>query len=330
MRRRVLLVALLVAGALGSKNARADDAADRKAAAQTLFEQGREAVKRGNFGEACPKLAESQRLDPGIGTQLWLADCYENNGQTASAWAMFKEAAAAAALKQDNREQVARDRASKLEPKLSRLSILVPPGAAAQGVEVRRDGIAVGSPEWGVPVPLDPGVHTVGAVAAGHNEWTTTVKVDAQGGTLQVTVPELTIAATRPRPAEAPPSSSASPASSAPQANAGTTRRVIGVVTAGVGFAGLVVGGVLGLRAKSAYDDSNAFGHCMPDNECDATGKQDRSSAFSLATGSTVAMALGAAAMAGGVILYFTAPRDAVVSVAPTARGAVLGAAVAW
>jgi hypothetical protein len=323
-RRRVVATALVVAGALGQTSARADDATDRQSAAQILFEQGRDAVKRGSFAEACPKFAESERLDSGIGTELWLADCYENNGQTASAWATFKEAAASAALKNDTRERVARDRASQLEPKLSRLSIFVPPGAAAQGVEVRRDGVRVGSAEWGVPVPLDPGVHTVGATAVGHKDWSTTVTLDPHVGTLQVTVPEL-----GPAPSPPLPDATQSPPS-APQANTGSTRRWIGVVTAGVGVAGLLVGGVLGLRAKSTYDDSNAFDHCLPDNECDAAGKQDRSSAFSLATGSTVAMALGAAAVAGGAVLYFTAPRDALVSVAPTARGAVVGAVITW
>jgi hypothetical protein len=75
-----------------------------------LFEQGKALVERGNFPDACPKFAESLRLDPGLGTMLWLADCLENNGQTASAWAQFKEAAAAAALSRDPREKIARER----------------------------------------------------------------------------------------------------------------------------------------------------------------------------------------------------------------------------
>jgi hypothetical protein len=59
---------------------------------------------------------------------------------------------------------------------------------------------------------------------------------------------------------------------------------------------------------------------------------QDRSDADSKATVATLSMALGAAAIAGGVALYLTAPRAAPVTVAlaPGARSGSLRVNWSW
>ena len=71
-------------------------AGGNEAAAEALFDEAKKLANDGKFAEACPKFAESNRLDRGAGTLIHLADCYEKNKQTASAWATFKEAASAA------------------------------------------------------------------------------------------------------------------------------------------------------------------------------------------------------------------------------------------
>lgn len=176
-----LALALPIAASPGE--ARAD------AAAQVLFDEGRKLMGEGKFAEACPKLEESQRLDPGVGTQYHLANCWEQLGRTASAWSLFLEVAAASkAAGKADREKVARERAAALEPKLMRLAIQVTEGAP-EGVQVTRDGAAIGKAQWGTPVPMDPGKHTVAAWLTGRPPYTTTVELTAPGSTETVTIP---------------------------------------------------------------------------------------------------------------------------------------------
>ncbi len=327
--RMLCAASLVLSAATVCGAARAEDLVqtDQKAAAQALFEQGRALVEQGRFADACPKLAESERLDPGIGTMLWLADCYENSARTASAWATFKEAAAAAAMKHDERERVARERAAQLEPKLARLTITV--GPSAEHVEVHRDGVVLGSAEWGVPIPVDPGSHSVTASAPGRRPWSTTVDLANGPHLIEVTVPALSPLADE--HAAAPPAATAAETSAPPPETAsrdpGRGMRISGVTVAVVGVAATVTGAFLGFQAKSIYEGATSSGNCHPDNECNAAGLQQRHDAFSMATAATVAVGAGAAAIVGGAVLFFAAPhRDGApgVALAPTLGGAAL------
>jgi hypothetical protein len=321
---------VLVTAAALARHARADDAG-HKAAAQVLFEQGRSLVLEKKFAEACPKFAESLRLDPGIGTMLWLADCYENNGQTASAWAQFKEAAATAALQHDPREKVARRRVEALEPRLAKLTLVPPAEGIVPGLEVRRDGIVVGNAEFGIPVPADPGIHTVAASAPGRKPWSSQVRVPPEVGLTSVTVPVLDKAELGDSLHDQA-QASAQPEGPASDRPSGQTQRTLGIVTASAGVVVLGVGTYFGLHAKQTYD--NASPDC-PNNACDGAGRLARSDANSQATVATVLFPVGLAAVAAGVVLYVVAPRASSpsgVSVIPTmgAGGAGLTLAHAW
>src|SRR5579872_6900411 len=97
-----------------------------KVAAEALFEDGRRMVAAGNFADACPKFADSQRLDPSAGTLLNLASCYEKLGRTATAWATYREAASAAnATGRTEYVQTAQRHAEALATNLARLTISV-------------------------------------------------------------------------------------------------------------------------------------------------------------------------------------------------------------
>src|SRR5882672_9523038 len=128
--------------ALGLSATRAH-AADAGAQAQTLFDEGKRLMDAEDYAAACPKLAESQRLDPGNGTLARLATCHEKQGLTATAWSEFAELLTSAQRAgQADRERFARQRIAILEPHLSRLTIIVPADVATTaGLVVQRDTI---------------------------------------------------------------------------------------------------------------------------------------------------------------------------------------------
>jgi hypothetical protein len=179
----LLLSIALIAGI--SRDARAADTA----AAQAMFDQGKKLMGEKKYAEACAKFEESQKLDPGLGTQKNLAICYESLGRTATAWSLYLDVASQAkATNQADREKQARDAAKALEPKLSKLVIQVDSPAA--DIEVKRNGEVVGQASWGTPIPVDPGSLNITAVAPGRKLWQTSITIDKPGETT-LKVPEL-------------------------------------------------------------------------------------------------------------------------------------------
>ena len=296
--------------ALASSLARAENASSQ-AAAQALFDEARTLMNAGKFGEACPKFAESERLDPGAGTLLNLANCYEKAGQTASAWVTFKDAAAAADVKRRaDWSQRARERATALEPLLSRLTITVAKENRVEGLEIRRDGVMVGSAEWGVAIPVDPGDHAIEATAPKKKTWSTTAKVGPKTDSAKLEIPKLEDEpqAAVPAPIAATPTPAANDSTSpqlTPGSN-GSSQRTIGLVVAGVGVVGLAVGSVFGVMAMGKNSDSK---NLCPETTCsNADGIKANDDAKSQATISTIAMAAGGAALVTGAVIFFTAP----------------------
>ena len=171
MKRFILSAVATLFLAYGSTAEAAEPRSGDPAAAQALFYEARALMKDGKYAVACSKLEESLRLDYGIGTEFNLADCNEKTGKLATAWSGFLSVASAAkAQNQAQREKVARDRAKALEPRLPKLAIEVP-SPAQPGLEVKRDGVVIGSASWGTPVPVDPGSHRVSASAPGKLPW---------------------------------------------------------------------------------------------------------------------------------------------------------------
>jgi hypothetical protein len=316
------LIAVIAISA-ASPDARAQGANDA-AAAESLFNEGKRLMGAGQYAAACPKFAESQRLDPGVGTMLWLGECYAKSGRLASAWAMFHEAEGLAAKQKDNRASVAREEARKLEPKLSKLVIDTSAAANIAGLEVRRDGVVLGKPVWGTPIPTDAGAHRITASAPGKKTWEGEVTVPMGGGSAVLKVPDLEAAPvvaapppTQPAPAQSPPPIEGPPSDE--PSTTGNAQRIVGVTVAGLGLAGVAVGSYFGLRVRSKLDEASP--HCNADNVCDQAGFDAREDALTSARVSDIAFVAGGVLLAGGVVLFLAAPkarRSASFGVAPT------------
>jgi hypothetical protein len=300
--RGVVLLALVTSS--GMSLAQTD-----KAAAEALFREGMRLSKSGNHAEACSKLEESQRLEPSLGVQYYLADCFEKVGKSASAWANFVEVANKARLAGEAaKEQTARKRADELEPKLAKLSVEVE-GGQLPGLTVRRGPIAIGAGQWGVPVPIDPGTYELTASAPGYQDFTKSIEVKA-GATVVEKIPALEAAPASVAPIAATPAPAplASPPPPPEPPPVSSTQRTVGLVVGAAGVVTLATSGVLGLMAKSANSSSKEEGYCLADDTCSDQGLDERDRALKLADAATVVSIIGAVVTTTGVVLWLTAP----------------------
>ena len=302
--------------ALHGAPAAAQASASDKAAAEALFDQGLRLMKQNSFAEACPKLEESNRIDPAVGTLLYLGECFERVGKTASAWATFREAASLATnSNQADRARVAAGRAQDLEPRLSRLSVeLAPEVSRIDGVVVKRGNQRIEPSLYGTPLPVDPGDYRIEVSAPGYEVWSTPISVAAGGGSASVRVPGLVKAADAPAtpaaaPAGSPPAQvdtgNALPPPTTAKSGGLSTQETLGLFVGAVGLVGVGLGSYFGIRAISRNSDAEAecptSGLCNTQNGVDLTTDAQQDARFS-----NIAFAAGGVLVATGAVLYLT------------------------
>ncbi|HVY31330.1 MAG TPA: hypothetical protein VHB79_32480 [Polyangiaceae bacterium] len=228
--------------------------AEDESPARTLFKEGRALASAGKYAEACPKFEASLQLELGIGTQFNLADCWEHIGRTASAQKLFLGAAASAkAAGQLDREQVLRERAAALEPRISKLVIEVNDNSPR--LTVKRDELPLDQEQWGKAVAVDAGKYEITAKAPGKQPWHRTVEVKAGAPVVSVEVPALEAAEPERAKPEAEPKPAKLPVPSGPAHDRGSHPTNYRAITlGGFGVIALAAGTVMGLGYKS-YND---------------------------------------------------------------------------
>lgn len=300
--RHSIVVALLLATPCVS--AFAQERPDSRSMAQSLFDEGRLLMEAGELELACKKLEESQAIDPGVGTQLNIAYCYEQVGRSASAWAAYVEAESAArAAGQSEREEYAHERALELAATIPKLTLGLSSSAKSLAkLEVTINGQAVGASTFGTAIAVDPGDYTLFARSPGYQAWSTTLHVRT-GVDSGVVIPAL-------RPLQQ--RSAAQNESSQPRARTSatsptnTTRRSVSLALGSAGLVGVVVGGALALDAKSRYD--RAVDTSCAAGKCSEWAVEQAQAARTQGNWATGASLLGSALLASGVVLWLTAP----------------------
>jgi hypothetical protein len=315
-RKCLLSLGLCLFGNMFAITASAQPSTSDKEMAAQLFEDGRTLLEQGQFAQACPKLEESQSLDPGGGTLLNVALCHEKQGRTATAWVEFVEARGVAkADARPLRVTFAQTHIDQLEPTLSRVVVQVPGESDLPDLEVRRDGSVVGRAAWGTAVPVDPGDNVVEVSAPGKLPWRQAVVVGGSADSKTVVVPPLRNAPVAPAVAANLTSSTGHPpadasATASSDATPDSSRKTGVSALTVVGWASLAVG--VGAAAASTYFGLHAMSlkhdadRDCPNDACASAGATENHDAIrsaDLATGFGIAGGVG---VATGVALLIT------------------------
>jgi hypothetical protein len=294
----VLSATLLLAVCPLSASAEGSDAA----LATELFNAGRDLMKDGNFAAACPKLAESARLDGKVGTFARLAECEEKLGHMVAARGHWQQATNLARAQNDARLTHVEEEFARVDKVVPKVNVVLD-GRPPSGLSLRLDGVEIGEASVGLALPVDAGSHAIVVGADGKKPFAAMVSTLADGAVVVVHVPPFESGALLPV-SLSPPSA---PSAVAAPVGYWTPLRKVGVTTLGVGAATLAVGAVFGVLAKVKLDDSNSDG-CAGGVCRTTTGYDERNAAYSDGTISTALFIAGGVVAAAGVSVLFLAP----------------------
>jgi hypothetical protein len=313
-RARLVAGGALVAVFVIAPMARAQTApTDNEKHAQELFDEARALMRDGRYSEACPKLEESEQLDPGGGTLLNLGICHENEGRTATAFRELTDALALAGRDhRADREKTASKHLDALAPQLSRLTLQLSSDVACPDVVLKIDDTILEPDDIGKALPVDPGKHLVTATAQGCEPWSAEVELGPTADQRELSVSlnknppplvaPLTAASVPPTPTPPRAPAAEEPASQ----GSGGSMRVTGYAIGAAGIAAVGVGAYFGISALVLKNRSD--GACHNGDLCTTqSGVTDFDDAKTHAHIADVAIGAGLLAIGVGTYLVIRA-----------------------
>lgn len=244
------------------------------------------------------RFAESNRLDPEIGSVLNLGACNEKLGHLAEAWRYFREVVERAPPG-DDRIALAKARADAIEAQLGHLKISLATTAPA-GAAVIKDGVDLGAGSLGIELPVDPGNHALIVRAPGHEDRTVQVTV-ASGERREIVLePGAPIGTRSP---EGTRETSGAPPSAVSESAPPAGHSTLSYVLIGLGGAGVVTAVIA--AAEVLAKKSTVKEHCV-DKVCDQEGYDAGRAGKTFSTIGTISFAVGVATLGTGIVLFTT------------------------
>ncbi|MET0410133.1 MAG: hypothetical protein ABW217_02500 [Polyangiaceae bacterium] len=300
--RSLALVALLVLAA----PAVSAQEGPPPSSAEELFQAARALLKSGDLAAACPKFAESYRLEPATGTLLGVAACHEQQGLLASAWREFTQAAASAREEgRSDRETIALERAEALRPRLSTLIVWVP-GAVLQreGFQIWHNAVPLDESQLNRLLPVDGGLHIIEAQAPGFVPFERRLSMAEAGEHKTFWLPELQ--PLPPPPAQREQATNPESPASAPAQPGLAPSQMLGL---GLGALALGAAVVSAVHFKVALDKMHASKPWCDGRECLPQGLDLREDAVAWGNRATLfGLGSGALLTAGIALYYFGKP----------------------
>lgn len=293
--------------------ARAQDAASAPSAealkhAREQFGQALALQTAGDWAGALNLLKEVAAVKSTPQVRFNMALCEERLGKLVAALGDYELAAADA--RAEKADQVAEEVERRLEALRQRIpKITVNRGSGAEAAIIALDGVSLGDQVIGTPMPTDPGPHTVEARSPGFKPFRQSLRLaEQQSESLEIVLEPEPVPPPDARPLPATKARGRSP--------------IYGYVVGGVGIASLGTAGLFwGLRA----DKINQLEKACPGRQCPSTAQQSDIDAGRLYTTiANVTVAIGAAALATGVVLVLTSgpSSETSVALAPAPGGA--------
>ena len=217
--------------------AAADEAADRKAAAQRLFVEGQAALDKGDNPTACTLMRNSLALFAVANSLFNVAQCDERDGKIALALEHWKRGMSLIDAT-DKRMPVVKKAIEDLEVRVPRMSIVV--DSKYEPIDVLIDNEVVPKDKLSAAMLVDPGKHAVTFRKSGHEDRQVEILLNERERTEVVAEPGAEVVAPPVPKASAAPSVTMSVAPPPPPPPGMPPLKVGGFVALGIGGAALI------------------------------------------------------------------------------------------